>query len=281
MNKRRIYIVIILTILILLYVFVPSKILLEPKITPTEYLNLKPYIKISDIHVIVPSSTIIVYLLGILILYISYDLYKRNLPLWSISMLFWGLSTILAGSSYQGFGYELKCAGKSYCQFTSFFETSYLFFTAISISLLGIAFSKLLYNKTWLIIYSKIALVLYTILLLLGSILNSYWLVSYELFTVFFMPIFVILFIINIKEYRDKNLLVHLNFIKLWLLFLFINISYYLYYIPNLTDKLFVRTGIWFSANDVLHIGLIIWFVFFIKKVTPQISMLSKGVNNG
>lgn len=250
----------------------PYNILIEPNITPIEYLALKPYIEIESLIIIVPSSTIIVYLLGILILYIGCRFLREKKQLWGFSMIFWGLSTLLAGSSYQGFGYELKCEGYDYCVFTSFLETWYLFFTAISISLLAIAFSKQFYNKSWLIFYSKIALIIYTALLLIGSIFNVYVLISYELFTVFFMPVFLVLFVINIRNHLKNKQEIDKDFIKLWIIFLLVNLSYYIYYIPGFTDRLYESTTIWFSANDVLHVGLIIWFVYFNFKLVPKIS---------
>jgi hypothetical protein len=111
-------------------------------VTPNNYLALKPHITISTTTIIVPSSTILVYLLSILILFIGYRFFTKNKPPWDLSMFFLGLSTILAGTSYQALGYELKCEGLDYCMFTSIFEISYMFFTAISITLLSIAFSR-------------------------------------------------------------------------------------------------------------------------------------------
>ncbi|XFA98576.1 hypothetical protein ACAG96_06845 [Candidatus Izemoplasma sp. B36] len=277
LNKQNIiYASIILVVLILLAIFMPKGILMDPLTTPAEYLASKPHVTLfNNLTIIVPSSTIIVYLLGIIILYIGYRLIKLDKKLWGISLIFWGLSTILAGSSYQGFGYELKCEGFEYCIFTSWFELSYLFFTAISIALLAIAFSKDFYNKNWLIFYSKVALVIYTILLLIGSIFEIYILISYELFTVFFMPIFLVLFIINIRNYRKEHKSIDKSFIFLWILFLIVNISYYIYYLPGFTSSLYDSTGIWFSANDVLHVGLIVWFIYFNYKLVLPLSKLT------
>lgn len=275
-KSNIIYSSLILLVLVLLFVFTPNSILASPLVTPSDYLSLKPYITIGSTTIIVPSSTVLVYVLGILILFIGYRFIKKNKPLWGMSMIFWGVSTLLAGTSYQGLGYELKCEGLDYCVFTSFFETSYMFFTAISITLLAIAFSKDFYNKTWLITYSKVALINYTLLLLSGSIFNIYILITYELFTLFFMPIFLVLFIINIRNYKNTKEPIDKSFIILWLLFLIVNISYYVYYLPSLGTTLYEKTSIWFSANDVLHVGLILWFIYFNYKLVPKIT-IEKG----
>lgn len=56
-------------------------------------------------------------------------------------MIFWGTASLLAGISYQGFGYQLKAVGKMYCNFTDSFEVIYLLFMAISIGFLVIGMS--------------------------------------------------------------------------------------------------------------------------------------------
>lgn len=276
LNKKDcIYVVLIIVVLVLLAIFMPSGILMDPLTTPSKYLASKPNVTLfNSLTIIVPTSTIFVYLLGLVILFIGIRLIKLDRKVWGISFIFWALSTILAGTSYQGLGYELKCKAFEYCIFTSWFETSYLFFTAISIALLAIAFSKDFYNKSWLAIYSKVALAIYTLLLLIGSIFEIYILISYELFTVFFMPIFLVLFVINIKNYKKTHKSIDKSFIVLWILFLIVNLSYYIYYLPGFTESLYSNTGIWFSANDVLHIGLIIWFIYFNYKLVIPLSKL-------
>ncbi|MBN2876418.1 MAG: hypothetical protein JXL85_02085 [Bacilli bacterium] len=266
----------IVLILIVLSLFMPYGILLNPLITPAEYLSLKPNITVfHSLIIIVPSSTLIVYGLGILIIAIGCRLISKKQMTWGLSLLFWGVGTILAGTSYQGLGYELKCEGFEYCVFTSWFELSYLFFTAISITLMAIAFSRSIlrpeYQK-WMIYPVSIALVVYTTLLIVGSVTETYFLITYELFTIFFMPVFVVLFIINIFQFKKHRDALNRSFISLWLLFLLVNILYYVYYLPDITGILFRQTGIWFSANDVLHIGLIIWFVYFERRICPKLT---------
>jgi len=247
--------------------FVPNGILLNPLITPQEYLSSKPYIEVFNRWiVIVPSSTIIVYVLGIQIIILGHLFFKEKQKLWGTSLFFWGVGTILAGTSYQGLGYELKCNGQLYCLFTSWFELAYLFVTAISISVMAIAFANRFAKpkvKHYLCGYAKIAIIIYTIILLLGSFLENQIMISYELFTVFFMPLFLVFFVINVINYKDRKNNLDRRFIVLWLFFLVVNVAYYVYYFLNITSTLYSSTGIWFSANDVLHVGLILWFGYF------------------
>jgi hypothetical protein len=276
-KKSMLFGFIIVFVLFLLYIFMPEGILLEPLITPQEYLDTKPFIEIFNKWIIiVPSSTIIVYLLGIQITYLGYSLIKDKQKLWGISLLFWGLGTILAGTSYQGLGYELKCNVQTYCLFTSWFELAYLFVTAISISIMAIAFAEMFAKdkvKRYLSGYGKIAIIVYTFILLLGSILENELMISYELFTVFFMPLFVVFFVINIINYKKDRSRLDKTFIILWIAFLVVNLSYYVYYFLGFTSNIYEQTGIWFSANDVLHIGLILWFLYFQFKVIRELKI--------
>ena len=158
MNKNKyigIFIVVSVVILLLLGIFVPNGILQEPLVTPLEYLSGKPYIELGSIILIVPSSTFFVYALGIIIVLLGVSFLKQKGEVsfwWGISMILWGLGALLAGTSYQGLGYELKCAGETYCTFTSWFELAYLYTTAISIAVLAVGFVKavLPIEKQWL-----------------------------------------------------------------------------------------------------------------------------------
>lgn len=54
-----------------------------------------------------------------------------------------------------------------------------------------------------------------------------------------------------------------LAFLGAWLLLLIPMLAYLLYDKLDLTSKLWAKgKGIWFSQNDVLHIGLILWMIY-------------------
>jgi len=252
-------------VLVMLYIFMPVAIPSNPLTTPQEYLGIKPYLNIGDLVIIVPSSTIIVYLLGVQIILLGAYLYKNTKKLWGLSFIFWGIGTVLAGTSYQGLGYELKCSGYEYCIFTSWLELSYLFVTGISIGLMALAFAfdfAVKKMRKFLEYFGVISIVLYSTVLVIGSVIENSFLISYELFTIFFMPIFIVFFVINIIRYRRKQSIIDRKFIVMWILFLIVNVAYYAYYFIGITESLYMNSGIWFSANDVLHVGLIIWFLY-------------------
>ncbi|MCB8985815.1 MAG: hypothetical protein H6659_18450 [Ardenticatenaceae bacterium] len=49
---------------------------------------------------------------------------------------------------------------------------------------------------------------------------------------------------------------------------------YFLYYLLGITPRLWAQ-GIWFSENDVLHLGLIAWMVYIGWIVLPQVQDLT------
>ena len=281
MTKKALMIVaVIASIMAGLFVFMPEDVLMEPLMTPLAYLGSKPYVTLFGTWVLsVPSSTVIVYALGVQIMVLGVTLNRRGHAIWAWSLIFWGIGTILAGTSYQAFGYELKCAGREYCLFTSWFELAYLFSTAISIALMGYAFSKDLMPKALGTRFRKVigsALVLYVVLLMLGAATSTRFLISYELFTLFWMPFFVFYFIRNIINVRKTSARLDKAFIVFWLFFLGVNVAYYVYHFIGVTDFLFTSYGLWFSDNDVLHVGLILWFVYFQLRIMPELD----GVRN-
>lgn len=285
MIKKQIlwgYILLTVVMLVVLALFVPTTLLQEPNITPAAYLSEIPNWTLSlgsnSIIIIVPSSTIIVYLLGIEIILLGVFFLKKygHQPSfwWGISMILWGVGTLLAGTSYQGLGYELKCRGELYCLFTSWFELSYLYFTAISISALAIAVAKSILPKDKqkpLIYYAFMSSILYSIVLMIGTIFEIRFLISYELFTIFFMPLFLVFFIYSIIYYKKKKDALNKSLIIAWLLFLIVNLSYYIYYFLGLTEALYQSYNLWFSANDVLHVTLMLWMAYIWIKVKPNI----------
>jgi len=271
--------------LILLLIFGPTTLLQEPNVTPAAVLKDIPYWTIpfgtSSFIIIFPSETIIVLILGIQIIALGMFFFKKKKHVpsfwWGLSMILWGIGTLLAGTSYQGLGYELKCYGQPYCLFTSWFELSYLYVTALSICALAIAVAKSILPKdkqVYLIYYAFMSSIIYAVTLLTGTIFEIRFLISYELFTLFFMPLFLVLFIYSIIYYKVQKDDLNKTLIVSWILFLLVNVSYYAYYFLGLTQKLYETYQIWFSANDVLHVALILWMAYIWIKVKPQIHRL-------
>ena len=247
-----------------------DKMKLSPLITGEEFLSSQPNITIGNVILTQPSSTVIVYVLGVFIILLGVRfLIKKqdhvSRKWWGFSMIFWGAGAIFAGTSYQAFGYQLKCVGVEYCNFTDWWEIMYLLLTAISIGMLVIAMSYCVARgKTRRIMkmITYISIPLYAVILAVGSIIPVKFLVTYELFCLFFMPHFVVFFILSVKEYRIKKDVMNKRFIITWILFLISNVAYYVYYWLGISEKLLKSTGIWFNQNDVLHMLLLGWMIY-------------------
>ncbi len=267
--KKKLTLGVFSIVILSLFLLFPTSFLALPEITPSDYLDSVPYFSIGNIIFIKPTSTFLVYLLGLVTILFGYKLYKdksvETKTWWGIALILWGIGTLLAGSSYQGFGYELKCTVDEYCLFTSWFELSYLYVTALSITVMAYAVSIKTLQVKERMLYSKITIIgffIYSLVLLLGVLLGIRFLVTYEMFLVFFLPYFISFFVLNLKGYKkDKNDL-DKGQVIIWLLMLLINILYFAYYYSGIAEVLYENNNIWFSANDVLHIGLIGWMYY-------------------
>lgn len=267
MDKRTGLIILSVIVLLIMLLF-PLDLLMVPNVSPLEYLELKPFVEVGNITVIVPSSTIIVYILGIVTIFIGIKLFRNIEPYkryWGIALILWGIGTILAGTSYQGLGYQLKCEGQTLCLFTSWFELSYLYVTGLSIMIMGYAVALKSVNSDYIKRYSKIiyiGFIIYTLSLITGVIFSIKFLVTYEWFLLLFLPYFISFMVINVKRFRLDKTLIDKKLMNVWISMLVINILYFVYFYSGIAELLYNDFNIWFSANDVLHVGLIPWMIY-------------------
>jgi len=248
-----------------------STLLMNPLVTPSSFLLGMPSVNMSlfdtQFVLIQPSSTIFVYLLGLLMigLGIFFLLTKgthKSRFLFGIGLILWGLGAIFAGTSYQAFGYELKCLGMDYCLFTSKFEFVYLLLTAYSINFILTAVAYLEkdeLSRNRLIQFAMYHSLAYTIFLFIGVIIPSRFMVSYEGFMMFVGGEFVLMFVVNLKNHLQQKDFLNRNFVIVWILFLLVNVFYFIYLFSGVSETLYEVNHIWFNANDVLHILLMGW----------------------
>lgn len=244
---------------------------MNPLVTPSSFLLGMPSVNMSlfdtQFVLIQPSSTIFVYLLGLLMigLGIFFVLTKgthKSRFLFGIGLILWGLGAIFAGTSYQAFGYELKCLGMDYCLFTSKFEFVYLLLTAYSINFILTAVAYLEkdeLSRNRLIQFAMYHSLAYTIFLFIGVIIPSRFMVSYEGFMMFVGGEFVLMFVVNLKNHLQQKDFLNRNFVIVWILFFLVNVFYFIYLFSGVSETLYEVNHIWFNANDVLHILLMGW----------------------
>jgi hypothetical protein len=255
----------------------------DPELTPANWCVLQPCKKITigsrKIILTQPSSSFLVYLLGFLTTGIGlFFLFTRGDQIsrlwWGISMLLWGIGALLAGTSYQAFGYEIKCAGRTTCSWTSWWEVVYLIFQQLSMDsmLVAVAYSSAEGMVRWLLLlYALITGALYTISTFLGGLIPVKSLITFRWMVWVSTPVLVIVFIINGYRYYTSNDPMDLALIATWMLLILTSCTYSLYDRLNITEKLWKARGIWFSQNDILHVCLIFWMIFIATTVASLI----------
>jgi len=254
----------------------------EPELTPETWCKVQPCqtIKLGSREIILtqPTSTFFVYALGILTMGVGVYFWRIrgdevSRGWWSLSLLLWGIGALLAGTSYQAFGYHIKCAGRKTCTWTSWWEVIYLIFQQWSMDalLVAVAFSStegILRNG--LLGYALASAVVYSILTLIGGILPVRFLITFEWMVWFSAPIVLIICILNGWRYFTVSNPIDLALLGTWIFLLLVMAAYWLYDKLGFTQKLW-KKGIWFSQNDVLHIGLILWMIYIATVVANRV----------
>jgi hypothetical protein len=259
-----------------------DSILYSPRQTPETWLSIQPF---SELHIasrtiilMQPSTTAIVYLLGIVAVaagmyFLRIQNSQQSRRWWGIALLFWGIGALLAGTSYEAFSYQIKCAGRDACVWTSCWEIFYLIFSVASVDamLIAQAYSCTIGKRRKMLTgYALINMALYTITVLIGVLIPVKFLISFELLLVVTAPNIIIFFILNGARYYRLKKEMDLVLLGVWGWLAVTIGAYFLYLLSGLTQKLWAE-GMWFSENDVLHIGLIIWMVFIARIAARRI----------
>jgi len=254
----------------------------SPPQTPESWLTIQPTaafkIASKDVILVQPSTSAIVYLLGVLT--IGAGLYflrirngQRSRLWWGIALLLWGVGALFAGTGYEAFSYQIKCAGREVCIWTSWWEVIYLVLSVASVDAMMLAEAYSCTAGKWrraLSIYALANAVLYAGIAWVGAMLPVKFLISFELLILVAAPSVLAFILLNgwraykLREGMDRALL------GTWLWLAITLAAYFLYLVLGITDKLWAR-GIWFSANDALHIGLIGWMIYIVLVVAKRV----------
>ncbi|CAH0525794.1 hypothetical protein [Vibrio hippocampi] len=223
-----------------------------------------------------PWSTFWVYFLGVLVTIAgAHFLWNQEGQIsrywWGISLILWGVGALIAGTSYQALGYELKCARRETCSWTTWWEVIYLIFQQVSMNAMTIAVAYSCTSGLFreaLIWYSIILSILYTLSTLYGAVKPNKSLITFELMILVSLPSFVMFCLLNLGRYLMDGNVMDLVMLGSWALIFLSWWGYDRYDKAGLTEKLWQK-GRWFSENDVLHVVLVIWG-FYTLILLPQ-----------
>lgn len=266
----------------------------NPELTPSNWCEFQPCKKIKiasrEITLTQPTSTFLVYVLGVLTIGTGfYFLSIRGSEIsriwWGISLLLWGIGALLAGTSHQAFAYEIKCAGRQSCAWTSWWEVVYLMFQQVSMNamLVAVAYSCTEGSlRMVLLAFSLVSAVIYVVCTFVGGIVPIKSLITFNLMVWVSTPILLILFVLNGWRYYIYSNPMDLVLLVTWVLLLLTSAVYWLYDELNITQKLWARgKGIWFSQNDVLHVCLILWMIYIATVVANRVKDYTLPVLSG
>lgn len=243
------------------------------EIRAIEWCENMPCAKCGDLVIDQVSSSLIVYTLALLAISVGVIFLKRKTNkahlFWGLSMLLSGIGALLAGLSFQTFGFELKCRGEVFCLSTSWFEILYNVLTVSSGYLMLIAIGEQLKAKglkTYKL-SAKVFSGMFVVIILIGISLKNHLLLSFEVMGLFCLPAFVLSIAGAIKQ-EAKYPIISRNIIKGCVILLFVMAIYFCYAAFNITEALWQK-GIWFSDNDIFHVGMIAWVLFIWVKFIP------------
>ena len=245
-----------------------DSLLWQPKTTPTQWCESMPCVELfsSGVTLTQPTSTLLIYFLGLMWLWVGWrfwqlDNEQKSRRWWSIAMTLGGIAAISAGTSYQAFGFELKCTEREFCTWTSWWEIAYLALQIGSVNamLAGVAYActKGLLRRL-LLTYALVNTAIYCFVAAAGAFLPNRFMISFEMLVLFSTPAFLACFIINGWRYISKKSDKDNILLRAWIIMFATNVLYYAYLLLGYTQLLWSK-GFWFSENDVLHVLMLVW----------------------
>lgn len=254
-------------------IFERLRMIRHPELTKENWGELQPLKKVKlgslEFYISQPSSTFFVYLLGVLVTLAGVKFYmvrgdEISRFWWAISLVLWGVGAIVAGTSYQAFGYEIKAARRDVCSWTDWWEVIYMLLQQWSINAMTVAMAYSCTEGLLREIFIKWAIivtVVYTILLMIGAFVPIKCLITFEWMVEISLPSYIAFFALNVVRYIVYGHMMDLILIGCWILIYLSWWGYIKYWKSGLTQWLWKRK-IWFSENDVLHVILIIWAIY-------------------
>lgn len=256
-----------------------------PATTPEQWCRIRPCVEIGGIIVNEPLGSLLVYLLtGMLLLAGRYVWRRRarenSRRWWAWALVLGGVAAGLAGTSYQAFSYELKCAGREVCLWTSWWEVAYLTIQNASIDCMVIAVAYSCTTgglRTLLIGYAGANAAIHMMVTVYGAATANAFLISFELLLLFSLPALLTGVGVNGIRFLRNRTAVDRVLLGAWAWLVATNGAYFAYALAGCTQRLWKGgAGFYFSENDVLHLGMIGWTLYVVRVVARRIADLDE-----
>ena len=252
----------------------------EPPVTPAQWCEQRPCVDVGGTVLNEPLGTFLVFFLAALwvavgVWFLMTRRGQRSRGWLGIALVLSGLGAAQAGVSYQAFSYELKCAGRQFCAFTNGFEVGYSVTQAWSVSAMLVAVAYACAagrGRRAIIVYAVLNAVVYCAVAVVGVYLPSALLLSFEVLMLFALPGIIIVSVVAWRHFRATGDRGARGIFIVALALVVVNVAYFGYYAAGVTEALWDDgNGFYFSANDVLHIGLIAWLVYVAVALGPTL----------
>lgn len=254
----------------------------SPKISPEAFLQNQPWmdVRIADFNFIwsQPSSSLIVFFVALYTIFKGYQFLsntqdQRAKFWWGIGLLLTGIGAVFAGISYQALGYEIKCHGREFCTFTSEWEVAYMLLSALGMGAFVLAAAYTNAQGTFrkaMIASALLGMITYLSFLFYGISSAIQWLVAFE-FMAAFSAVAVVFFLVlhGLAWFRKRDSMNRSLFI-VWLVFVAVFVAYSLFPSLGISNALWSK-GIWFTENDLLHVGMILWIYVVGKHLSTRL----------
>ena len=103
----------------------------------------------------------------------------------------------------------------------------------------------------------------------IGVAIPVKFLISFEFLLAVGFPGILAFFIINGRRYSQFKQPLDMALLITWVWLGITIIAYFVYFISGNAAALWAK-GIWFTENDVLHIGLILWMFYITFSIAPK-----------
>ncbi|TXI81449.1 MAG: hypothetical protein E6Q44_04320 [Flavobacteriales bacterium] len=252
----------------------------DPPVTPAEWCVQRPCVTVGQTVVNEPLGTVLVFALAAL--WVGVGIYflvsrrgQRSRAWLGVALILGGLGAAQAGVSYQAFSYELKCAGEQFCRYTNGFEVGYSLTQAWSVSamLIAVAYAcAQVRGRRLMIGYAIANAVVYCLVLAAGVLLPDKTLLSFEVLMLFALPGVITVIVVSAVRYRRTKDTAARWILWAAILLIAVQVAYFAYYAAGVTQSLWdAGAGVYFSENDVLHVGMVAWLVFVAATLGPRL----------